>query len=167
LSERDVRADLEAMFPRLRDSGWIQTSDYEMKYNCVAYIADDREQWWEPEDRGGWYWPPGLPKNDFSLDNYLRCFDYLGFRRCDEGSLEPDVEKIAVFVDDADEFSHVARQLTDGWWSSKLGVYEDISHPTNETLLCGRPIAYGQNLIFMARPRLRSGPGRSGLILPR
>jgi hypothetical protein len=166
LPERDARTELEAIFPQLRDSGYRVTSGYDTKYNCLAYIAGDRGQYWEPEDRGGWYWPPHLPKNDFSLDNYIRCFEHLRFRRCDDGSLEDGVEKITIFVDDEGGFSHVALQLVDGWWSSKLGFYEDISHPVNEVLLKGRPIRYGEHLIFMARGRTDAGPGRSGLILP-
>jgi hypothetical protein len=165
LAERNARTELEALFPRLRDSGYVVTSDYDAEYNCVSYIADDRRQRWEPEERGGWYWPPHLPKNDFSLDNYVRCFEFLMFRRCDDGSFEEGVEKIAVFVDDDGEFSHVARQLSDGWWSSKLGFYEDISHPANELLFQGRPTRYGEHLCFMSRPRVEAGPGRSGLIL--
>jgi hypothetical protein len=165
LADRDVRGDLEALFPRLRDSGYAVTSEYASGYNCVAYIADDRLHRWEPEERGGWYWPPGLPKNDFTLSNYIRCFEYLNFRRCVDDSLEDGVEKIAVFVDDEGEFSHVSRQLEDGWWSSKLGFYEDISHPSNEVLLAGRPLQYGENLILMARRRETRGAKRTGLIL--
>jgi hypothetical protein len=165
LADRDSRADLEALFPRLRDTGYIITSEYDSDYNCVAFIAGDRDHRWEPEARGGWYWPPGLPLEDFSLGNYLRCFETLGFRPCVDGTLEPGVEKIAVFADDGGEFSHVARQLVDGWWSSKLGFYEDISHGAVEHLFDGRPLEYGQDIGFMARPRFLDGPGRSGLII--
>lgn len=167
MTNRDARAELEALFPRLRDSGYVVTSDYDQHYNCVAFIAEDRRRWWEPEERGGWYWPPGLPRDDFGLDNYIRCFESLGFRRCDDASLEDDLEKIAIYADADGDFSHVARQLHDGWWSSKLGFYEDISHPSADVLFGGRPQSYGENMIFMARRRQSAGPGRSGLIIPR
>ena len=141
LTERDARSELEALFPRLSGTGYVVTSDYEPKYNCVAFVADDRERRWEPEDRGGWFWPPDLPREDFSLDNYIRCFRWMGFVDCDDGECVDNVEKIAVFVDGDGDFSHVARQLADGWWSSKLGFFEDLSHRALEDLLDGRPAA--------------------------
>lgn len=167
LAERDLRLDLEALFPRLRGTGYAVTSAYCSDYNCVAFVAGDREHRWEPEDRGGWFWPPGLPLEDFSLSNYIRCFEFLGFSECEGGELEDGVERIAIFVDADGEFTHVARQLSDGWWSSKLGFYEDISHASLDHLLQGRPLQYGESIRFMCRPRGDAGPGRSGLIIPR
>lgn len=166
MTERDARSELEALFPRLRESDYTVTSAYDTDYNCVAFVAGDRRRRWEPEDRGGWYWPPDLPREDFSLANYIACFRFLGFETCDGGGLEAGVEKIAVFVDPKGEFSHVARQLEDGFWSSKLGFYEDISHRAPEDLLEGRPVAYGGDIRYMARARMEQGTRRSGLILP-
>ena len=42
-----------------------------------------------------------------------------------------------------------AVQLPDGEWSSKLGLYEDISHRTPESL---DPDFYGEVHCFMRRP---------------
>lgn len=153
------------MFPRLQGTGYNVTSRYKTAYNCVAYVAGDREHWWEPEARGGWYWPPELPLEDFRVENYIRCFEGLGFRSCQSRELEDGIEKIAVLVHDDGEFSHVALQLIDGWWSSKLGVYEDISHASVEHLFDGRPLKYGENVRYMSRPRVDHGRDKSGLIL--
>lgn len=133
----------------------------------MSWAADDQTHWWEPEDRGGWYWPPGLPREDFSLDNYLAAFRTLGFEECADGTLEPGLEKIAVYVDRSDEFTHVAVQLDDGWWSSKLGHSNDISHEKLDSLFEGRPIEYGEKLVFMARRRTKPSRTRSGLLIVR
>lgn len=133
----------------------------------MSFIAGDRERRWEPSGgRGGWYWPPELPADDDSLDGYLRCFESLGFRECADGALEDGIEKIAVYADDAGDFSHVARQLVDGYWSSKLGSFEDLSHEDAADLFRGRPTRYGENLRFMCRDRHEDGPDSSGLIVP-
>lgn len=160
----DDQADLEAYWPRLASDPYNITSRRSRKYNCVAWVAEDLTQWWEPEDRGGFFWPPGLPKGDFSLDNYLAAFRTLGFERCADGTLTPDIEKIAVFIDES-EFTHVAIQLDDGWWSSKLGHFNDLSHERLESLLRGRPQRYGEVFLFMARSRTRPSRPRSGLYL--
>jgi hypothetical protein len=52
----------------------------------------------------------------------------LGFQRCDSADLEPDVQKIAIFAKTNGEPTHVARQLPNGKWTSKLGDWEDIEH---------------------------------------
>jgi hypothetical protein len=44
--------------------------------------------------------------------------------------------------------SHAARLLPNGWWSSKIGNWEDIEHPTPEDL-CGSQ--YGAPLIYMRK----------------
>jgi hypothetical protein len=91
----------------------------------------------------------------------------MGFVDCDDGECVDDVERIAVFVDGDRDFSHVARQLADGWWSSKLGFFEDLSHRALEDLLDGRPRPYGSSICFMQRPRTQASHERSGLVLPR
>jgi hypothetical protein len=161
----DDQADLEACWPRLASEPYNITSSRCRRYNCLAWVAEDQSQWWEPEDRGGFYWPPGLPKDDFSLANYLAALRSLGFEICADGTLIEGVEKVAVYVDDADEFTHVAVQLDDGWWSSKLGHFNDVSHQMLESLLQGRPLRYGEHFTYMARARRKPSRPRSGLIV--
>ena len=47
------------------------------------------------------------------------------------------------------EWTHAARQLADGWWTSKLGPAEDIRHRTPQALAGDQ---YGQVVAFMKRP---------------
>lgn len=72
-----------------------------------------------------------------------------GFERCQHGSLEPDMEKIAIYAAGY-SFRHVARQLPNGNWTSKLGRLEDIEHESLDAI-CGEE--YGKVVIFMQRRR--------------
>jgi hypothetical protein len=50
-------------------------------------------------------------------------------------ALEPGIEKVAIYADlPADSWTHAARQLPNGRWTSKLGDFEDIEHDTPEGL---------------------------------
>jgi len=66
-----------------------------------------------------------------------------------DGAPEPGAEKIAVYA--AGEFyTHAARQLPNGKWTSKLGAAEDIEHDTAEDVAGG---LYGVVVQFMTRAR--------------
>ena len=49
----------------------------------------------------------------------MRLFADEGFEVCEEDSIEPGHEKIALYAF-VGRFTHVARQLEDGQWTSKL-----------------------------------------------
>lgn len=142
-------------FPKL--TRFAKTSDATWGYNCHAWGADDAFRWWEPIDWRpphvpAWvriYWPQGLPRNDYSLDNFIAAFRTRGFEVCDNASLEPDVEKIALYVLDG-WTTHTARQLPWGTWTSKLGNGIDIEHATPHEL---EGPAYGSVVTYMKRPR--------------
>ena len=59
----------------------------------------------------------------------MKVFESLGFEPCPDGDLEEGFEKIAIYSKSG-EYQHVARQLSDGNWTSKLGIREDIEHQT-------------------------------------
>src|SRR4051794_25467095 len=92
---------IQAWFPKLAADGYRITSPRDDSYNCVAWIARDIRRWWEP-DIDGCYWPPDLG-DGYGLDDYLALFEFLGFARCSDGSLEEGHEKIAVYARN-DEF---------------------------------------------------------------
>jgi hypothetical protein len=52
----------------------------------------------------------------------------LGYVECTEEALETGFEKMATFADAGLLTRHVARQLSTGRWTSKLGELEDIEH---------------------------------------
>jgi hypothetical protein len=98
----------------------------------------------------GYYWPPGVPR-EWSLNSIRRVFQIHGYEECESADLEKGFEKIAIYFDAQNEPTHVAVQKDSGVWSSKLGVYEDIEHPTLESL---ESAAYGSVSVKMKRKRM-------------
>jgi hypothetical protein len=62
--------------------------------------------------------------------------------------LEPGSEKIAVFANAKGVPTHAARQLASGFWTSKLGVSEDIEHRLRDL----EGDIYGTVALIMKRP---------------
>jgi hypothetical protein len=131
-------------FPRLTATNHQVTSPETTDYNCVAWSAGDTAHWWQP----GVYWPVAAPPNDYGVAVLEKAFESLGYEPCVDGSREPGVEKVALYGISI-FYTHVARQLTSGKWTSKLGAAEDIEHDTPEDVAGG---AYGQVVQYMKRP---------------
>ena len=105
-----------------------------------------------PSSVPAYVWPDHLP-HDSLLDTYIRFFQDHGFEPADNGNLEPGIEKIALYSDDG-EFRHVARQLPNGRWTSKIGEQEDIRHDTPEELENDIPrYGYGRVTTYLQRPQ--------------
>lgn len=136
-------AELERIFPRLRDEGYKPTSPIEIGQNCVSYAAGDAQRrWWDPFKPDG-YWPDGLDRDD-SIQTFVRLFESMGFKVCQDESVEPGFEKVAIYGTSG-TFGHVALQLPSGAWASKLGELEDIEHQTLAGLISvhyGHPVRY-------------------------
>ena len=78
----------------------------------------------------------------------MRLFADEGFEVCEQNFIEPGYEKIALYAF-IGQFTHVARQLEDGRWTSKLGNQETITHPSLANLSGG---FYGNVHCIMRRP---------------
>ena len=133
--------DLNDIFPNL--SRYRITSPPSLQYNCVAWALEIANQWWS-HDRT---WPDSVPRS-LKADALEQVFETMGYAVCDSGEIEPGYEKIAIYAQNG-EWTHAARQLTDGGWSSKLGPFEDITHPSPESLTGG---IYGNVHCIMRRP---------------
>ena len=120
-----VRNTLEQAFPRLRGTIYNITSPRTAEYNCIAWAAGDTERWWWPTPSS--YWPPGVSLEE-TIESFIQAFVTLGFVPTDRDQLEPGFEKIAIYVDNTGKPTHVARQLHNGFWTSKLGHSVDIEH---------------------------------------
>ena len=137
-------------FPSLERSDIEQTSNEDSLFNCIAHAAGDDDAWWQPAKGMGFYWPRTAPM-EFTLAAYQAAFGTRGYSACDTEDLEDGFEKIAIFVDDHGKPSHAARQLPDGFWTSKLGEYEDVRHVLRQ--LEGPEPSYGTVATFMKRRR--------------
>lgn len=64
------------------------------------------------------------------MDAFIETFESLGFETCDSDELEEGFRKIAIYGISGANPKHLARQLVDGKWTSKLGQQVDIQHDT-------------------------------------
>lgn len=145
--------ELEAIFPNLRNGHYEIKSPQTRKYNCIAWAIGDTRLNWSPVDRGmGYYWPWRLPRG-ITIDCYVTLFESLGYEICENEQLQSDFEKVAIYVDEKDSFTHVARQLETGNWTNKLGGLEDIEHNTLEALSGFEGDSYGIVKLILRKPR--------------
>lgn len=128
-------------FPRLDASNHRDTSPPDRRYNCVAWAAEDNQHWWEP----GAYWTPAdWPSDDHGIGALERAFLTLGYEDCGlDSSLEPGFLKVALYATGSFLYTHAARQLPTGKWTSKLGRGVDIEHDTPDVVAGG---LYGEVL---------------------
>jgi hypothetical protein len=123
---------LRRLFPRLFGGEYSVTSPKSKKYNCLAWAAGHANRWWQQPPNG--YWPDGIPE-DGSFEAAVRLFESLGFSRTEDPGHEQGAMKIAVYGKDSEGtalllWTHAARQLENGRWTSKIGALQDIEHDT-------------------------------------
>ena len=143
----DYLSQLRTAFPSLRPDNCRLTSPSDESYNCIAWATGDTERWWWPDALRQDYWPPEAPRSE-SLAAFESAFATLGFSQKSDSQLERGTQKVALFASQAGTPTHAARQLSDGWWASKLGREIDIEH----TLEAIEGPAYGKVALVLARP---------------
>lgn len=139
------RAGIIGEFPNLRQVRFSLESDPTIEYNCIAWAAGETHRRWWPFNA---YWPNGAAR-ELTLEAFIAAFATLRYEPCDSGILEDGFEKVAIYVR-AGSPKHMARQLEDGQWASKLGNEDDIYH---ETLDGVEGYLYGTVVQFMRRMR--------------
>lgn len=127
------------------------TSPKKKAYNCVAWaIGISNLQIDMLYFRDAYDLDPNTL--DHSAQGYAECLtQYYGFELCDSADSEDGFEKIALFEDSRRDFTHAARLLDNGKWTSKMGTYEDIEHDTLDGVSGS---FYGKPVVFMKRPKL-------------
>ncbi len=119
---------LPIFFPGLRTTPFRVTSLADHRYNCIGWAANDASNWWWPfGDTPPVVWPAAAAR-ELTLAAFIAAFHTLGYVAGADESLEPGLEKVALFADPAGTPTHAARQLPSGQWTSKLGQGEDIEH---------------------------------------
>jgi hypothetical protein len=83
------------------------------------------------------------------VENAVEAFKSLGFTVTSNSEYEEGYDKVAIYGQDG-EYTHAARQLTSGKWTSKIGGLEDIEHNSLEGLV---GIEYGIVDRIMKRKR--------------
>lgn len=82
--------------------------------------------WWEPDPAYEYFWPLQAERT-YTILAFITAFGTKGFIPCDSSILESGFVKIALYAHNNFP-THASRQLTDGWWASKLGQNVDIEH---------------------------------------
>lgn len=113
------------LFPNSEKEPFLITSPETKTYNCLGWALGDAEQWWEADEDS--HWLPDLPENDH-ISTIVLLFQKFDFEICTESSFEMGFQKIALFSLDSIVCTYVARQLDNGFWTSKLGVSYDVQH---------------------------------------
>lgn len=142
-------------FPHINKGYFDKTSEKDRQYNCIAWAAGDTRRWWWPVVGAlEVYWPQEAPRIE-TLDAFIRAFSTRGYELCENGELEPDIEKVAIYALGGKP-THMARQLSSGMWTSKLGGDIDIKHEMPKGVEDGGD--YGNVVQFMKRPRHYEAP---------
>jgi len=140
-----VRA-IQPQFPLLTAANSRPTSPYDEGYNCIAWAAEDTDYWWWPDAMGQHYWPPDVLREE-TVASFIHAYGLQGYtERCD-ATLEQSKQKVAIYTASNGKPTHAARQLSDGWWASKLGRQIDIEH---EFAALDGP-TYGTIAVILAR----------------
>jgi hypothetical protein len=147
-----MRELIEQLFPGLRGTDFESTSPRDTRYNCVAWAANDSRRWWWPGESPFSFWPAGVDREE-SVAKFVEAFATLGYQVSASGEHEPNIEKVAIFASGEGVPTHMARQLPNGAWTSKLGRLEDISH-IEVSGIAGDD--YGDVVAFLERPRSSS-----------
>ncbi len=133
--------------PNLRAHNYRITSPTTWEYNCIAWALGITDAWWWPAP--GRYWPENVPREE-SVEAFLTMFATQRYSSCSSVDVEAGVEKIALYTADSIP-THAARQLANGWWTSKLGPSFDIEHANLEAVGGG---VYGASVVILSREAL-------------
>jgi hypothetical protein len=118
--------NIETEFPNMGPDDYHTTSEPDDNYNCVAWAIGETDRWLSHLEP--YYWPTNVPRSP-TIDALVEVFLSIGFEECEDAEVDIRNEKVALFADGG-HWSHAARQLENGTWTSKLGVFQDIAHNT-------------------------------------
>src|SRR5262249_48598720 len=131
-----------SLFPKLHPT-LRPSSEATGDYICFSLAVGDIKRIWAPEKYC--WWLQKIPRSR-SIASFVRLFEALGYKRCDDGKYERGVRKIAIFALRG-HVKHVAVQPPDkrGKWHSKMGSNVNIHHALDE--IAGEQ--YGEVVQFM------------------
>lgn len=137
----EIKKIVISAFPKLsKDKKFQITSCATPIYNCIAWAYNINNRWMWPNTGeyqfldGVHYWPSNEIL-DCEVANFIEAFKLKGYELCENSDFEEGYRKIALYVTEGTtECTHAARQLSNGFWTSKLGPQNDIQHGTPESI---------------------------------
>ncbi|HLX59807.1 MAG TPA: hypothetical protein VKX17_00870 [Planctomycetota bacterium] len=111
-------------FPALTNERYVKKSEPDDGYNCVAWVLGAKDVWIGPPGYG-YNWP--IPSPALTVENFVAFFEWHGFKRSDVIAFQAGKETIAIYSSGG-LFTHVAKLVKNGNWSSKLGEEMDCEH---------------------------------------
>lgn len=126
----------EGFFPHLTNGNFKITSPIDSNYNCFAWAIEEKSIKYAPFPFDLYSWPNHINRED-KLDSFFKFYSDYGYKLCKNGRKEKGFQKIALYTKEIDgelTATHVARQLPNGKWTSKIAGYEDIEHRTVHNL---------------------------------
>lgn len=141
-------------FPKLLSDPYFKiTSKPTPEYNCISWAMVKSDRWTQcPSGTkiydGVSWWPPEA-KNGLEISCLIDAFEKMGHEICETGELESGFRKVALYCDNNNHWTHAARLLSNGFWTSKLGAWIDIQHGDPYSI---EGPAYGNVYCFMKFP---------------
>ena len=135
-------------FPNSRIKPFLITSPHTSTYNCIAWAYGDSTRWYWPDPENIYYWPKNIPR-EINIPSFIKLYEAIGYKNCDNGEYIEEYEKVAIFADENGIPTHAARQLDNGDWTSKLGQSIDVQH----TIKAIEEGAYGVVSVYMKREK--------------
>ena len=133
-------------FPNSKVEPFGMTSPHTPTYNCIAWAFDDNTKWYWPDPENTYYWPESITR-EITVEAFIQLFGLINYSVCENEDIEKGYEKIAIFTDSLNNPTHAARQLENGYWTSKLGQHIDVQHSIKSI----EEGDYGMVKIFMKR----------------
>ena len=139
--EAEIKRRIINAFPGLADDqNFKLTSPIDPNYNCLAWACHYNNRWMQPPSitppplDSVVYWPEGAQEG-LEFDCLIDAFAKKGYEICEDATFDTRFQKIALYKQkDTGEWTHAARQLRHGFWTSKLGQGFDIQHGTPEAI---------------------------------
>ncbi|PWT86179.1 MAG: hypothetical protein C5B56_12860 [Proteobacteria bacterium] len=116
--------------------------------HTLSYIWPDQDEQYQ--------WPIGIERKE-TLSAFVAFYEACGFLRCTDASVEEGYEKVVIYVLN-DSVTHVALQLEDGSWTSKIGDLADIVHIDPSVVAGTGPNCYGVPKSVLRRARTGKPP---------
>ena len=113
-------------FPNSQAEPFEITSRETGDYNCIGWAVGDSTKFYWPGPSEFFFWPNEIPRNE-SLETFQLFFNSLVTKSVPTASWKRAFKK-SRFLKKNGLPTHAARQLADGFWTSKLDVLEDVKH---------------------------------------